>query len=101
LASALALIVANSPLHKLLRAAARAASSDPPGRRRHRQATALWINDGLMTVFFLLVGLEIKRELMDGDLVSREQAILPGIAALGGSCRRRSISYSTSAIRKV
>jgi Na+/H+ antiporter NhaA len=54
-----------------------------------------------MTVFFLLVGLEIKRELMDADLVSREQAILPGIAALGGSCRRRSISYSTSAIRKV
>lgn len=44
----------------------------------------LWINDGLMAIFFLLIGLEIKRELMEGHLASREKAILPIIAALGG-----------------
>jgi NhaA family Na+:H+ antiporter len=44
----------------------------------------LWINDGLMAIFFLLIGLEIKRELIEGHLSSREKAILPVIAAVGG-----------------
>ncbi|WKZ57889.1 MAG: Na+/H+ antiporter NhaA [Bdellovibrionota bacterium] len=43
-----------------------------------------WINDGLMVIFFLLVGLEIKRELLIGELSSRAQAMLPAVAALGG-----------------
>jgi len=43
-----------------------------------------WINDGLMTVFFLIVGLEIKREVMEGELSSLQQASLPIIGALGG-----------------
>jgi NhaA family Na+:H+ antiporter len=43
-----------------------------------------WINDGLMTLFFLHVGLEVKRELLIGALASRSQAVLPVMAALGG-----------------
>ncbi len=43
-----------------------------------------WINDGLMAIFFFLVGLEIKREVLDGNLSSRDQIILPAIAAIGG-----------------
>jgi NhaA family Na+:H+ antiporter len=43
-----------------------------------------WVNDGLMPVFFLLVGLEIKRELLKGELSQLKQAILPVIAAVGG-----------------
>ncbi len=44
----------------------------------------LWVNDGLMAVFFLLVGLEIKRELLTGELSNRRSAALPIVAAIGG-----------------
>lgn len=43
-----------------------------------------WVNDGLMAVFFLLIGLEVKREIVEGHLSSRSQIALPGIAAIGG-----------------
>ena len=43
-----------------------------------------WINDGLMAVFFFLIGLEIQRELLDGELAVKEKAILPVLAAVGG-----------------
>ncbi len=44
----------------------------------------LWVNDGLMAVFFLLIGLEIKREILEGQLSSRDQISLPAFAATGG-----------------
>jgi Na+:H+ antiporter, NhaA family len=44
----------------------------------------LWINDGLMAVFFFLVGLELKRELLEGELSDKKNIILPGIGAIGG-----------------
>lgn len=49
-----------------------------------KYSTGLWINDGLMAIFFLLVGLEIKRELIEGELSSVKKAVMPVIAALGG-----------------
>ena len=45
----------------------------------------LWLNDGLMAIFFLLVGLEIKREIVEGELSSASKAVLPILAAVGGA----------------
>jgi len=75
-AAALALIVANSPLGASYEAALHAAIG--PLSVEH------WINDALMALFFLLVGLEIKREMLDGQLATWPRRILPGIAAAGG-----------------
>lgn len=53
-----------------------------------------WINDGLMAIFFLMVGLEIKRELIEGELASLKQASLPILAALGGVIAPAAIYHS-------
>ncbi|XDU74843.1 Na+/H+ antiporter NhaA [Rouxiella sp. WC2420] len=76
IASIAAIIVANSPL------------SESYELLLHYTAAGLstehWVNDGLMAIFFLLVGLEIKRELLVGELSTWSQRALPGFAALGG-----------------
>ncbi len=53
----------------------------------------LWINDALMALFFLLIGLEVKRELISGELASRDRAVFPVIAALGEWRRLPSCFY--------
>lgn len=79
-AAAVALILANSPAASIYRAVL----SSEIGFSPAKLSTLLWINDGLMAMFFLLVGLEIKRELLAGELSSVKRAALPAIAALGG-----------------
>lgn len=49
-----------------------------------RKTLKHWVDDGLMSIFFLLIGLEIKREFISGELSSTQKAILPGLAAVGG-----------------
>ncbi|MCW8086669.1 Na+/H+ antiporter NhaA [Sabulicella glaciei] len=75
-AAALALVVANSPLSEAYFGAIHAYLG--PLSVQH------WINDALMAVFFLLVGLEIKREVLDGQLATWSRRVLPGVAAAGG-----------------
>ncbi|MGE0281400.1 MAG: Na+/H+ antiporter NhaA [Rhizobiaceae bacterium] len=75
-AAALALIIANSPLAPAYFGALKAYVG--PLNVAH------WVNDALMAVFFLLVGLEIKREFLDGQLSTWPRRMLPGIAAVGG-----------------
>ncbi|KKC34419.1 Na+/H+ antiporter NhaA [Devosia psychrophila] len=74
--AALALIVANSPLGMVY--------VDTLHAYIGGLSVLHWINDGLMAVFFLMVGLEIKREVIDGQLSTWPRRVLPGTAALGG-----------------
>ena len=55
-----------------------------PGDLALSKSLVHWVNDGLMAVFFLVVGLEIKREILVGELASLRQAAVPVAAALGG-----------------
>lgn len=84
LAAAFAIILANSPLDWLYNALLSTPFKIQLGELKLDKPLLLWINDGLMAVFFFLVGLEIKRELVLGRLSSWQQASLPAIAAAGG-----------------
>ncbi len=84
LAAALAMIVANSPLYEQYHHALHDRWGPTLTPMLGQMNLHLWINDGLMAVFFLFVGLEIKRELVDGRLASWSQRRLPVIAAAAG-----------------
>jgi NhaA family Na+:H+ antiporter len=83
-ATVAALLWANSPLAESYRAAWQTKLTVAIGAAGLSKPLILWINDGLMAIFFFVVGLEIKRELMEGELRTAKRAILPIAAALGG-----------------
>src|SRR5580704_7653481 len=84
LATLAALVVANSALEPYYTAFLHLTGEVRIGSIGLAKPLEHWINDGLMAIFFLLVGLEIKREACEGALASRRQAALPVIAAIGG-----------------
>ena len=84
IAAVLALIASNSPLAWLYDLFLSIPVEVRVGALFIGKPLLLWINDGLMAFFFLLVGLEIKREHLEGELSSAAQAALPAIAAVGG-----------------
>lgn len=84
LSAVLALVFANTPLQSYY-----ALLLDTPvevrvGALEIAKPLLLWINDGLMAVFFFLIGLELKRELIEGELSDKKNIILPGVGAIGG-----------------
>ncbi|MFC5577075.1 Na+/H+ antiporter NhaA [Lysobacter niabensis] len=83
-AAALALIAANSPLHDGYEAFRSFVLKVGIGDAAIAKPLLLWINDGLMAIFFLLVALEIKRETLSGQLAGRERLILPLVCATAG-----------------
>lgn len=83
-ASVVAMVVANSPLAPQYLAALQVPFAISIGEVGLAKPIYLWVNDGLMAVFFFLVGMELKREIVEGHLSSLRAAALPGIAAIGG-----------------
>ncbi|WP_289139938.1 Na+/H+ antiporter NhaA [uncultured Pseudomonas sp.] len=83
-AAALALIINNSPLSSFYSSFLEVPVAVQIGALQIAKPSLLWINDGLMALFFLLIGLEVKRELLDGHLSKPSQVVLPGAAAIGG-----------------
>ncbi len=84
LAATLALILANSPFQEYYTLLLDTPVALQIGALEIAKPLLLWINDGLMAVFFFLVGLELKRELIDGELSDFRNIVLPGVGAIGG-----------------
>ncbi|WP_269617593.1 Na+/H+ antiporter NhaA [Zhongshania sp. BJYM1] len=84
LASALAMVLANSPLFSLYNLLIETPVVVQVGALKLAKPLLMWVNDGFMAVFFLLVGLELKREFLEGELSELSKIVLPGLGAIGG-----------------
>lgn len=84
IAMALAMIVVNTDLAPLYKSLLNIPLEIRIGNFEIAKPLLMWINDGLMAIFFFLVGLEVKRELLEGELSDPAQVMLPAIAAVGG-----------------
>lgn len=83
-AAALAMLIANSPAAHLYDLFIDIPVEIRVGPVEIAKPLLLWINDGLMAVFFFLVGLELKREVLEGELSSPDKIVLPAVGAIGG-----------------
>ncbi len=80
----LALIVVNSPLQSIYYDVKYASIPISLGDFNFTKSISHWVNDGLMAIFFFVIGLELKREILEGELSSFDRIVLPAIAAIGG-----------------
>ena len=83
-AAVAAMVIANTPLNSYYQLLIDTPVAVQVGSFKVAKPLLLWINDGLMAIFFFLIGLELKRELLEGELSNKANVILPGIGALGG-----------------
>jgi NhaA family Na+:H+ antiporter len=84
LSAMLAMLLANSPLSHFYEGFLDTTVAVQVGALAIDKPFLLWVNDGLMALFFFLIGLEIKREIVEGELSSFSQIVLPGVGAIGG-----------------
>lgn len=84
IAAVIAMLLANSPLESYYQLFLTTPVEVRVGPLEIAKPLILWINDGLMAVFFFLIGLELKREMLEGELSDKRNIILPGVGAIGG-----------------
>ena len=84
LTSFLALLISNSPLGEVYHSLLTLDFGIRLGEFKLDKPILIWVNDGLMAIFFFLIGLEVKREVLQGELSSPAKAAMPVVAAIGG-----------------
>ncbi|NND54100.1 MAG: Na+/H+ antiporter NhaA [Gammaproteobacteria bacterium] len=97
IAAALAMVLQNSPLADLYQAFLDTPVAIQVGGLEIAKPLFLWVNDGLMAIFFFMIGMEVKREVMVGELSRFDQVLLPLIAGVGGIAVPAGIYYVLTA----